>query len=360
MAVTGGRGYGSYAALVFGLVLFCWGLSPFLTDAVDCGGQRMNESDKCVSTSVSANHVNSHTSDLAEQRSANRRLGAFGIVVGGAFVLGSCYMIRLQVRARREERPFRLQVVEQRGRFARLRPRRHDKPRHIRAVVRLSPTEAAAGTTKTVEYRAQVRCDHCHGTGRDGKKRCHVCWGRGLTGRAPRSVTIQVPAGTREKSTVRVRGKGVPGRYPRPSGDLLLSVRLVSRDGGHTGGGRKDGGSQDGVRAQEGWTSRWRAPAREPAAQGSTGSAAGPVTVTGKGVRFTAGPMGFLVQQERRSTTGGRNWVDHPCSRQGTPGFSRVGNAVLGPALRSDAASLRNAALPPGARRWGRVVRPAG
>ncbi|MGW0632043.1 carotenoid oxygenase family protein, partial [Streptomyces sp. NPDC002758] len=32
---------------------------------------------------------------------------------------------------------------------------------------------------------------------------------------------------------------------------------------------------------------------------------------------------------------------NHPCSRQGTPGFSRVGNAVLGPALRSDAASLR-------------------
>ncbi|MGW1797264.1 suppressor of fused domain protein, partial [Streptomyces sp. NPDC001984] len=35
----------------------------------------------------------------------------------------------------------------------------------------------------------------------------------------------------------------------------------------------------------------------------------------------------------------------HPCSRQGSPGFSRVGNAVLGPALRSDAASLRNPAL---------------
>ncbi|MFD7409755.1 DnaJ C-terminal domain-containing protein [Streptomyces sp. NPDC059866] len=289
MAVTGSRGYGSWALLVFGVLVFLGGLSPFLTSGVGCGGQRMTESDTCVSTTVSANHVHSRTSDLTQQRSANRRLGVFGMVVGGATALGSGYMIRLQARARREGRPLRLQVVGQRGRFARLRPRRYDEPRHVRGVVRLRPAEAAASTTKTVEYRARVRCDHCHGTGKDGRKRCRVCRGSGLTGRVPQSVTIRVPAGMRDRSVVRVRGRGVPGRHPRPSGDLLLSVRLVSQGG----------------------ASSRPAPERERAARESTSSAALPVTVTGNGVRFVVGPTGFLVQHEHRSATGRRDWVDH-------------------------------------------------
>ncbi|QOV44751.1 hypothetical protein IPT68_01645 [Streptomyces chromofuscus] len=242
-----------------------------------------------MSTTVSANEVHSRTSDLTQQRSENRRVGVFGMVVGGATALGSGYLIRLQARARREGRPLRFEVVGRRSRFARLRPRRYDEPRHVRGVVRLSPADAAAGTTKTVEYRARVRCDHCHGTGKDGRRRCRDCRGSGLTRRVRQSVTIRVPAGTRDRGVVRVRGRGVPGRHPRPSGDLLLSVRLVS----------------------EGGASPRPAPEREAAVRESTGSAALSVTVTGDGVRFVVGPTGILVQQERRSATGRRDWVDH-------------------------------------------------
>jgi curved DNA-binding protein len=88
------------------------------------------------------------------------------------------------------------------------------------------PIEAAhRGTTRSLNLQGTETCPECAGTGRKANKMCPTCRGAGLISR-PKSLEVNIPAGVREGSVVRLAGQGDPGTDGGPPGDLFLHVRL--------------------------------------------------------------------------------------------------------------------------------------
>lgn len=70
-------------------------------------------------------------------------------------------------------------------------------------------------------------CPQCRGGGKIIQTPCSVCRGSGTENRS-RSVKLRVPAGVKDGSTLRLRGKGAPGSNGGPAGDLLVRVRVAA------------------------------------------------------------------------------------------------------------------------------------
>jgi molecular chaperone DnaJ len=144
----------------------------------------------------------------------------------------------------------------------------------VQADLSISFEDAAAGTTTTVTVRGAAPCSHCGGSGAEPGTQvttCPTCGGRGVvaqnqgffsfsqpcpqcrgsgriietpctvcrgsgTETRSREVKVRVPAGVQDGNTLRIRGKGAPGRNGGPSGDLLVRVRVApSRTFGRRG-----------------------------------------------------------------------------------------------------------------------------
>jgi len=102
-------------------------------------------------------------------------------------------------------------------------------------------TGAKPGTTPTVCSVCQGRgveaesqglfsisqpCHVCGGTGTEIKEPCSTCNGSGQT-RQVRRYKVNVPAGVRDGSRVRLAGKGETGRRGGPPGDLYVITRVA-------------------------------------------------------------------------------------------------------------------------------------
>ncbi|MDH3458730.1 MAG: molecular chaperone DnaJ [Gemmatimonadota bacterium] len=146
------------------------------------------------------------------------------------------------------------------------RTRRRGKD--VRATVRVSLTEVAHGTKKTLRLRSLVTCDQCEGTGAKpgtatkacpscggtGEVRhasqsifgqfvsvspcptcesegtvvaepCDVCRGDGRV-RKEREVQIDVPPGVDTNNYITLRGEGVAGPRSGPPGDLIVEFEI--------------------------------------------------------------------------------------------------------------------------------------
>jgi molecular chaperone DnaJ len=68
-------------------------------------------------------------------------------------------------------------------------------------------------------------CRACHGRGQVVDDPCPTCSGVGVTMQT-RTVNVRIPAGVKDGATLRVAGKGAPGRGGGPSGDLLVTVHV--------------------------------------------------------------------------------------------------------------------------------------
>ena len=68
-------------------------------------------------------------------------------------------------------------------------------------------------------------CPSCGGTGRKIPHPCPTCGGNGVESRT-REIRARVPAGVKDGATIRLKGKGEPGRNGAPAGDLLVKVRV--------------------------------------------------------------------------------------------------------------------------------------
>jgi molecular chaperone DnaJ len=80
-------------------------------------------------------------------------------------------------------------------------------------------------------------CRKCGGTGTEITDPCQTCDGAGYT-RQVKRYKVNIPAGVREGSRVRLAGKGEPGRRGGPPGDLYVVTRvgeskLFKRRGDH-------------------------------------------------------------------------------------------------------------------------------
>jgi molecular chaperone DnaJ len=78
-------------------------------------------------------------------------------------------------------------------------------------------------------------CGRCGGAGSVVETPCRTCSGSGRV-MTPRRIQVRIPAGVRDGATVRVAGRGQPGRDGGPAGDVLVRVRVAD----HPVFGRKD------------------------------------------------------------------------------------------------------------------------
>jgi molecular chaperone DnaJ len=70
-------------------------------------------------------------------------------------------------------------------------------------------------------------CTRCHGSGTVIEDPCPTCSGSGAT-RTIKKYKVNIPAGVREGSRVRLAGKGEAGRNGGPPGDLYVVTRVSS------------------------------------------------------------------------------------------------------------------------------------
>jgi molecular chaperone DnaJ len=72
-------------------------------------------------------------------------------------------------------------------------------------------------------------CRNCQGRGTVIPDPCPTCRGSGVE-RRPREVRARIPAGVRNGQTIRLAGRGAPGRNGGPAGDLLVEIHVAPHD----------------------------------------------------------------------------------------------------------------------------------
>ncbi len=72
-------------------------------------------------------------------------------------------------------------------------------------------------------------CRNCQGTGSVITDPCPTCHGSGVE-RRPREVKVRIPAGVKDGQTIRLGGRGAPGRNGGPAGDLLVEITVRPDD----------------------------------------------------------------------------------------------------------------------------------
>lgn len=97
--------------------------------------------------------------------------------------------------------------------------------RDAEAEIELALEDAYRGTRKVINLTATETCPDCRGAGIKDRQRCPTCRGTGLI-RRPKSLQVNIPAGVRDGSVVRLAGQGDPGGDGMPPGDLYLRIRL--------------------------------------------------------------------------------------------------------------------------------------
>lgn len=68
-------------------------------------------------------------------------------------------------------------------------------------------------------------CPVCQGRGNVIESPCPTCQGSGIE-RRPREVKTRLPAGVKDGQTIRLKGRGGPGRNGGPNGDLLVQLTV--------------------------------------------------------------------------------------------------------------------------------------
>ena len=70
-------------------------------------------------------------------------------------------------------------------------------------------------------------CHVCQGRGSVIESPCGTCHGGGVEKR-PREVKTRLPAGVKDGQTIRLKGRGGPGRSGGPNGDLLVQLKVMA------------------------------------------------------------------------------------------------------------------------------------
>jgi curved DNA-binding protein len=105
------------------------------------------------------------------------------------------------------------------------RGRRRERGDDVEAQLELSLEEAHQGGRRTLQMQVAEICPTCNGTGLVQDKTCNTCGGSGHVLK-PKTIEVNIPAGVRDGSTVRLAGQGGAGMNGTQPGDLYLRIRL--------------------------------------------------------------------------------------------------------------------------------------
>ena len=86
-----------------------------------------------------------------------------------------------------------------------------------------------------VSFETVAPCENCRGTGKDIKEPCDTCKGKG-TIRKNVTIEVEIPAGIENGQTLRLAGKGEPGKNGGSNGDIYVDIivkksNLFTRNG---------------------------------------------------------------------------------------------------------------------------------
>ncbi len=95
----------------------------------------------------------------------------------------------------------------------------------VEAEIPMSLEDAHRGSTRTITLQSRETCPDCGGTGSKDGKTCPTCRGAGAI-RRPKVLDVNLPAGVRDGSVVRLAGQGEPGMGGAPPGDLFLHIAI--------------------------------------------------------------------------------------------------------------------------------------
>ena len=104
---------------------------------------------------------------------------------------------------------------------------RSRRGRDIEHPVKITLEEAYHGTNRILSFETEEACPSCSGTGRTQNALCSACQGSGVVAPLKR-LEVKIPPGVKDRSRVRIIGKGETGYAGGKSGDLYLvtSVKL--------------------------------------------------------------------------------------------------------------------------------------
>ena len=111
------------------------------------------------------------------------------------------------------------------GRARGARGRRRERGEDVEAQLEVSLEEAHRGGRRTLQMQVAEICPTCNGTGVVADKTCQTCGGSGQVLK-PKTIEVNIPAGVRDGSTVRLAGQGGAGMNGTQPGDLYLRIRL--------------------------------------------------------------------------------------------------------------------------------------
>ncbi len=102
---------------------------------------------------------------------------------------------------------------------------RRERGQDVEAQLELSLEEAHRGGRRTLQMQVAEVCPTCNGDGVVQDKTCQTCGGSGQVVK-PKTIEVNIPAGVRDGSTVRLAGQGGAGMNGTQPGDLYLRIRL--------------------------------------------------------------------------------------------------------------------------------------
>jgi curved DNA-binding protein len=105
------------------------------------------------------------------------------------------------------------------------RGRRSNRGQDVEAELELSLEEAHRGGRRTLQMQVAEVCPTCNGAGVKDDKACPTCGGAGQVAK-PKTIEVNIPAGVRDGSTIRLAGQGGAGMNGSQPGDLYLHLRL--------------------------------------------------------------------------------------------------------------------------------------
>ena len=94
------------------------------------------------------------------------------------------------------------------------------------AELALGIQEAHRGGPHQLSLTVEEACPACGGNGVKGGKTCAKCGGQGHAARY-KQLEVNIPAGVRDSTTIRLSGQGHPGTGKASAGDLYLRVKLT-------------------------------------------------------------------------------------------------------------------------------------